>query len=71
MLTSGVPSGSTCSVLFTFSFVGGDYCTNTVIYFYHTLIVFVVHFAVLYLILGKKKTNPGAGLPVSRELPAA
>jgi len=30
-----------------FSFVGGDYCTNNVPCFYHTLIVFMVHFTVL------------------------
>jgi len=30
-----------------FSFVGGDYCTNTVHRFDHTLMVFMVHFTVL------------------------
>jgi hypothetical protein len=30
-----------------FPFVGGDYCAYTVHCFYHTLIVFMVHFTVL------------------------
>ena len=30
-----------------FSFVCGDYCTNTLPCFYHTLIVFMVHFTLL------------------------
>jgi len=34
-------------IIIVFSFVGGDYCTNTVSCFYHTLIVFMVHFTVL------------------------
>ena len=45
------PSGSTCLVLFclhvVLSFVGGDYCTNTVHCFHHTLAVFMVHFTAL------------------------
>ena len=31
-----------------FSFVGGDYCTNTFLSVYHTLVVFMAHFTVLY-----------------------
>jgi len=68
------PSGSACLVLFclriVFSFVGGDYCTNTVLCFYHTLIVFMVQFLVLYFILSAK-TPLGVGLPVSRQVPTA
>jgi len=45
------PSVSTCLLLFflrtVFSFVGGDYCINTVSCFYHTLLVFMVYFTVL------------------------
>jgi len=34
-------------LLIVFSFVGGDYCTNIVPCFYHTLIVFMVQFTVI------------------------
>ena len=50
-LTSGVAQRfylfSFVSLRVVLSFVGGDYCTNTVPCFYHTLMVFMVHFTVL------------------------
>jgi len=36
-----------CFAYAVLSFVGGDYCTNNVSCFYHTLLVFMVHFTVL------------------------
>ena len=46
------PSGSDSLPLFclrvVFSIVGGHYCTNNVPRFYHTLIVFMVHFTVFF-----------------------
>ena len=51
MSTSGVAQRfclfSFLSLPTSFLLVGGDYCTNTVPSFYHTLIVFMVHFTVL------------------------
>jgi len=50
-----------CLLRIVVSFGGGDYCTNTVPYFYYTLIVFMVHFTVItqtsatnYLILAQR-----------------
>jgi len=51
MSTSGVAQlfylFSFVCLRFVFPFVGGDYCTNTVPRFYHTLVVFMIHFTVL------------------------